>query len=67
MDVRPMSTGVAARADRFGNSLADRLPYARGDILRGTADDYAKLQRAWVIVEERHRAGRVGFVNSIRL
>lgn len=59
MDVRPVSTGVAARADGFGNPLADGLPYARGDIIRGTADDYAKLQRAWAIVEERHRAGRL--------
>ena len=53
-----MSTGLAERTDRFGNPLADGLPYARGDILRGTADDYTKLQRAWVIVEARHRAGR---------
>jgi L-seryl-tRNA(Ser) seleniumtransferase len=43
--------------DRFGNPLADALPYARGDILGGTADDHAKLRRAWRIVEERHRAG----------
>ena len=47
----------AAPTDRFGNPLADALPYARGDIIRGTADDHAKLRRAWRIVEERHRAG----------
>jgi L-seryl-tRNA(Ser) seleniumtransferase len=47
----------AETADRFGNPLADALPYARGTILRGTADDHAKLRRAWRIVEERHRAG----------
>ena len=33
--------------DRFGNALADALPYARGAILGGTADDHAKLRRAW--------------------
>src|SRR5215211_300131 len=59
MEVRPLSTGVAAPADRFGNPLADGLPYARGDILRTTADDHAKLERARAIVEERHRAGRL--------
>src|SRR6266550_8185427 len=48
---------IAEATDRFGNRLADALPYARGDILRGTADDHAKLRRAWRIVEERHRAG----------
>jgi L-seryl-tRNA(Ser) seleniumtransferase len=47
----------AQTTDRFGNPLADALPYARGEILRGTADDHAKLRRAWRIVAERHRAG----------
>jgi hypothetical protein len=41
-----VSTGVATPADRFGNPLADGLPYARGEILRTTADDHAKLERA---------------------
>jgi L-seryl-tRNA(Ser) seleniumtransferase len=42
--------------DRFGNPFADGLPYARGEILRDTADDYAKLRVAWRIVRERHGA-----------
>ncbi len=33
--------------DRFGNPLAPGLPYARGQYIRGTADDYRKLQAAW--------------------
>jgi L-seryl-tRNA(Ser) seleniumtransferase len=51
------TVGVAARTDRFGNPFADALPYARGEILRGTADDHAKLRIAWRIVKERHQAG----------
>jgi L-seryl-tRNA(Ser) seleniumtransferase len=43
--------------DRFGNPFADGLPYARDEILRDTADDYAKLRVAWRIVRERHAAG----------
>lgn len=41
--------------DRFGNSLAPGLPYARGTILRSTADDFAKLRHAWRIIEARLR------------
>jgi L-seryl-tRNA(Ser) seleniumtransferase len=59
MEVRPLSTGVAAPTDRFGNPVVDGLPYARGEILRTTADDHVKHQRAGAIVEERHRAGRL--------
>jgi L-seryl-tRNA(Ser) seleniumtransferase len=33
------------------------LPYARGEILRDTGDDVAKLRAAWKIVERRHREG----------
>ena len=33
------------------------LPYARGEILRETSDDVAKLRVAWRIVERRHRDG----------
>lgn len=33
-------------ADRFGNAHAPGLPYARGEIIRSTEDDIAKLQRA---------------------
>ena len=48
---------VRERVDRFGNAYADGLPYARGRILRDTADDFAKLRRAWPIVDQRARAG----------
>lgn len=40
--------------DRFGNTYAPGLPYARGSILPGTEDDFRKLQEAW-----RHMAARV--------
>jgi L-seryl-tRNA(Ser) seleniumtransferase len=33
--------------------LSDWLPYTRGEILRGTADDVTKLRRAWDIVRRR--------------
>lgn len=56
MDVRPALVG---RLDSFGNPLADDLPYARGRILRGTADDSTKLRLAWRLVEQHHRAGRL--------
>ena len=39
--------------DRFGNAYADGLPYARGALLRGTDDDFAKLRAAWRIIESR--------------
>ena len=41
-------------ADRFGNGYAPGLPYARGQILTSTEDDFRKLQEAW-----RHIAARV--------
>jgi L-seryl-tRNA(Ser) seleniumtransferase len=41
--------------DRFGNAWAPGLPYARGEILRSTEDDFRKLQHAWKIIEERIR------------
>lgn len=40
--------------DRFGNQYAPGLPYARGDILTDTADDFRKFQQAW-----QHIAARV--------
>lgn len=58
MDVRA-APSLAGRADRFGNPFADGLPYARGQVLRGTADDATKLRRAWRLVERHHRAGRL--------
>ena len=39
--------------DRFGNSHAPNLSYARGAILRSTEDDFRKLQRAWSLIRER--------------
>jgi L-seryl-tRNA(Ser) seleniumtransferase len=36
---------------------ADALPYARGAIVRSTADDYTKLRRAWEIVARREAEG----------
>ena len=39
--------------DRFGNPHAPGLPYARGDILRGTEDDFHKLQFAWSLIRQR--------------
>jgi L-seryl-tRNA(Ser) seleniumtransferase len=39
--------------DRFGNSRAPNLSYARGAILRNTEDDFQKLQRAWSLIRER--------------
>jgi hypothetical protein len=39
--------------DRFGNSHAPDLTYARGEILRSTEDDFRKLQRAWSLIRER--------------
>jgi L-seryl-tRNA(Ser) seleniumtransferase len=33
------------------------LPYARGQVLASTADDFAKLRAAWRIVERRHADG----------
>jgi L-seryl-tRNA(Ser) seleniumtransferase len=41
--------------DRFGNEHAPGLPYARGELLRGTEDDVAKLRAAWEVL----RNGRV--------
>jgi L-seryl-tRNA(Ser) seleniumtransferase len=37
--------------DRFGNPHAPGLPYARGEILRSTEDDFRKLQHAWRIID----------------
>jgi L-seryl-tRNA(Ser) seleniumtransferase len=45
--------------DRFGNRLAEGLPYARGAILTGTESDYAKLRRAWRLVATRHGESRL--------
>jgi L-seryl-tRNA(Ser) seleniumtransferase len=39
--------------DRFGNPYAADLPYARGDILGSTEDDFHKLQTAWALIRQR--------------
>jgi hypothetical protein len=39
--------------DRFGNSHAPNLSYARGAIIRSTDDDFRKLQRAWSLIRAR--------------
>lgn len=41
--------------DRFGNTFASELPYARGDILSSTDEDFRKLTRAWRTIERRIR------------
>ncbi|MDQ3875008.1 MAG: hypothetical protein M3322_05575 [Actinomycetota bacterium] len=52
-----MTVTAASRTfDRFGNPHAAGLPYARGEILRSTEDDLAKLRRAWREVSRRHGA-----------
>jgi len=38
--------------DRFGNSFAPSLSYARGHILASTEDDFRKLQRAWRLIRK---------------
>jgi L-seryl-tRNA(Ser) seleniumtransferase len=60
--------------DRFGNPLAAGLPYARGTIVRGTEDDFAKLQHAWQFIKRRvHKDGveavfnLTGLERSLRL
>jgi L-seryl-tRNA(Ser) seleniumtransferase len=39
------------------SSAVEPLPYVRGEILRTTADDVAKLKAAWGIVERRRAEG----------
>lgn len=34
------------RTDRFGNVYAPTLPYARGQLLTNTEDDFRKCQQA---------------------
>jgi L-seryl-tRNA(Ser) seleniumtransferase len=50
--------------DRFGNSHASGLPYARGTIIASTEDDFAKLQRAWEIIRAKYsQAGMTKLFN----
>jgi L-seryl-tRNA(Ser) seleniumtransferase len=50
-------------------TVASELPYARGELLRSTADDVAKLRAAWRIVARRHAEGTLhdftGLVRSM--
>ena len=39
--------------DRFGNSFATDVPYARGEFLRNTGDDLRKLGHAWSMIRQR--------------
>ena len=39
--------------DRFGNSYATGLSYARGSILTSTEDDIKKLKVAWTHIRRR--------------
>ncbi|MCZ6873566.1 MAG: aminotransferase class I/II-fold pyridoxal phosphate-dependent enzyme [bacterium] len=41
--------------DRFGNTYAPGLPYARGDILSSTEDDFHKCQQSWRYIAARFR------------
>ena len=39
--------------DRFGNTHAPNLSYARGNILTSTESDFQKLQLAWSLIREK--------------
>ena len=42
--------------DRFGNTYASGVPYARGKILASTEDDFRKMQQAWKHISARVQA-----------
>ena len=42
-----------ATRDRFGNEWAPGVPYARGEILGSTEDDFQKMQEAWRHIRSR--------------
>ena len=48
--------------DRFGNSFAPGVPYARGDFIGSTADDLRKLGHAWSMIRARLDDGSAGEV-----
>lgn len=48
-----MNERVTIATDRFGNPLAKDLPYARGSLVKDTADDLAKLGNAWRLLKLR--------------
>jgi L-seryl-tRNA(Ser) seleniumtransferase len=43
--------------DRFGNPHAPGLPYARGEFIRDSRDDHAKLRHAWQFIDRRVAEG----------
>jgi L-seryl-tRNA(Ser) seleniumtransferase len=45
------------KTDRFGNPLAEALPYARGRILSGTQQDLLKLSKAWRLIKMKIEEG----------
>lgn len=57
-----MSREQQIPADRFGNPWAPDLPYARGQILASTEDDFRKLQRAWRIIQRSIRERGAGSI-----
>ncbi len=57
---------MAADRDRFGNVFAPGLPYARGEIIRSTEDDFRKLQRAQRAIERRGADGVFNFTGLER-
>jgi len=55
-----MSTATittAKKMDRYGNEVAEGLPYARGDLIRHTPDDVNKVKRAEMLARKRIEAG----------
>lgn len=50
--VAPSGADVGTH-DRFGNPHAPALPYARGQILTSTEDDFRKLRQAWRYLSAR--------------
>ena len=57
---------MAPDRDRFGNAFAPGLPYARGEIIRSTEDDFRKLQRAQAVIARRGPEGVFNFTGLER-
>ena len=51
-------TKVLLKTDRFGNPISGELPYARGQILRTSQDDYAKIAKAHYLIRQRLKLGQ---------
>lgn len=41
------------KVGRYGNPIAEGLPYARGDLIRDTPDDLNKVKRAEMLARKR--------------